>query len=330
MYEFLKMQEYEVLRSNRHLGDNIILLGFGGSHAYGTYTPTSDIDVRGIATRTADEICLGEDFEEVTDVDTDTVIYSFDKMIQLLTMCNPNTIEIMGLRPQDYMRVSPVGRELLDKKSMFLSKLCIKTFGGYATAQLYRLRQKTLAALTPEEWNGHIAKVIAGMSEHLEKSWGITGVRVRQSGSDLLADIDEMRNIPIEAFYGITNEIGNVIKEYNKNSTRNHKAIEHGKINKHAMHLLRLYIMVCDILERGEIITYREDEHDMLMDIRNGKYTGEDGLIGQGFFDILSEYEARFEKAQKNTKLPDEPDYAAIEKFRLKVNRDIVLGKGQQ
>ena len=325
MCGFLQEREYDFLRTDKHLGDNIILLGYGGSLAYGTNISTSDIDLRGIAARTADEICLGEDFEEVLGTETDTVIYSFDKMIALLSMCNPNTIEIMGLRPQDYLKISPVGQELLDKKSMFLSKLCIKTFGGYATAQLYRLRQKTLAALTPEEWNSHIAKVIAGMSEHLEKSWGITGVKVKQAGGELFADIEAMRDVPIESFYGIANEIGNVIKEYNKNSTRNNKAIEHGKINKHAMHLLRLYIMVCDILEKGEIITYREDEHSLLMDIRNGKYTGEDGLIGQGFFDILSEYEDRFEQACKNTKLPDEPDYAAIDAFRLKVNRDIVL-----
>ncbi|MBO4415180.1 MAG: nucleotidyltransferase domain-containing protein [Lachnospiraceae bacterium] len=325
MCDFLQEREYDFLRTDKHLGDNIILLGYGGSLAYGTNISTSDIDLRGIAVRTADEICLGEDFEEVLGTETDTVVYSFDKMISLLSMCNPNTIEIMGLRPQDYLKISPVGQELLDRKSIFLSKMCIKTFGGYATSQLYRLRQKTLAALTPEEWNGHIAKVIAGMSEHLEKSWGITGVKVKQAGGGLFADIEAMQDVPIESFYGIANEIGNVIKEYNKNSTRNNKAIEHGKINKHAMHLLRLYIMVCDILEKGEIITYREDEHSLLMDIRNGKYTGEDGLIGQGFFDILSEYEDRFEQACKNTKLPDEPDHAAIDAFRLKVNRDIVL-----
>lgn len=43
-------KKYNFLRENEHLGKNIILLGLGGSHAYGTNTETSDLDIRGIAT----------------------------------------------------------------------------------------------------------------------------------------------------------------------------------------------------------------------------------------------------------------------------------------
>lgn len=49
-------KEYNFLRENEHLGKNIILLGLGGSHAYGTNTETSDLDVRGIATNSKEEI----------------------------------------------------------------------------------------------------------------------------------------------------------------------------------------------------------------------------------------------------------------------------------
>ena len=45
----IKKPEYEFLEKNEHLGKNIILLGLGGSHAYGTNTETSDLDVRGCA-----------------------------------------------------------------------------------------------------------------------------------------------------------------------------------------------------------------------------------------------------------------------------------------
>lgn len=41
--------EYSFLLKNEHLGDNIILLGLGGSHAYGMDKEGSDLDVRGIA-----------------------------------------------------------------------------------------------------------------------------------------------------------------------------------------------------------------------------------------------------------------------------------------
>ena len=54
--------EYKFLREDPHLGNNIILLGLGGSHAYGMNKEGSDIDIRGIALNSKDEILLGDDF----------------------------------------------------------------------------------------------------------------------------------------------------------------------------------------------------------------------------------------------------------------------------
>lgn len=88
----LLTSEYDFLRTDPRLGKNIILLGLGGSHAYGTSTQTSDLDCRGIAMNTPKGILLRQDFEQVENRATDTVIYSFNKMIGLLADCNPNTI----------------------------------------------------------------------------------------------------------------------------------------------------------------------------------------------------------------------------------------------
>lgn len=46
--DLLLNEEYNFLRENEHLGDNIILLGLGGSHAYGTNIEGSDIDIRAL------------------------------------------------------------------------------------------------------------------------------------------------------------------------------------------------------------------------------------------------------------------------------------------
>ena len=42
-------------------------------------------------------------FEQYEDVHTDTVIYSFNKIIRLLLECNPNTIEMLGLDEEQYL-----------------------------------------------------------------------------------------------------------------------------------------------------------------------------------------------------------------------------------
>lgn len=49
---------YEFLKTNPHLGDNIIFLTLGGSYAYGMNKETSDLDLRGIALNSKREILL--------------------------------------------------------------------------------------------------------------------------------------------------------------------------------------------------------------------------------------------------------------------------------
>ena len=115
--EKLKSAEYDFLRTNENLGSNIILLTLGGSHAYGMDKEDSDVDVRGISLNSKSDILLGADFEQVVDVDTDTTVYSFNKMIQLLTSNNPNTIEQLGCLPQHYFYLSEIGKELLDNRN---------------------------------------------------------------------------------------------------------------------------------------------------------------------------------------------------------------------
>ena len=118
----LRTQEYDFLRENENLGSNIILLGFGGSHAYGTNNENSDVDIRGVATRTTRSILTGSDFEQVVDVDTDTTVYSLDKIVKLLCSCNPNTIEMLGLKPEHYIYLSDAGKKLIENRHLFLSK----------------------------------------------------------------------------------------------------------------------------------------------------------------------------------------------------------------
>ena len=45
------------------------------------------------------------------------------------------------------------------------------------------------------------------------------------------------------------------------------------------------------------------------------------------FYDILREYEAKFEEAKKTTTLPDNPDYTEINKFVVSVNERVVKGE---
>ena len=147
--------EYSFLKE-KPLGNNIILLGLGGSYAYGTNTENSDLDIRGIATHSAEDILTRKGFEQVVNEATDTTVYSLEKIVNLLSNCNPNTIEILGLEPWQYLYIGYIGQELIKNKDMFLSKRAAHSFGGYATAQLRRLSNKAVRTVEQEQREKHI------------------------------------------------------------------------------------------------------------------------------------------------------------------------------
>lgn len=327
--KLIKNKEYDFLRTNHHLGENICLLGLGGSYAYGTNVKDSDVDIRGIAVRAKEDILLGKDFETIVDAKTDTTIYSLDKVFGLLSNCNPNVIEIVSLKPEQYLYVNEIGQKILHNKNIFLSKKCIQTFGGYANQQLYRLQQRTLAALSEKEYNEHISKVLNGMQEHLKDKYHLSVPTYVNDDGQIMMMLNflnrETLDIPLENIAGILSEMNNTLRDYTKTSKRNEHALAHNKINKHAMHLIRLYAMANDLLENGEVITFREKEHDLLMDIRNGKYSKDNGQMSKEFFDIVKAYEDKFNILKTITKLPEEPDYAAINNLRCEINEMIIL-----
>ena len=136
-----------------------------------------------------------------------------------------------------------------------------------------------------------------------------------------------LKHYPLRDYKSMWSEMNNIVKDYSKIGKRNKHAVEHGKLGKHMMHLVRLYYMCFDILENEKIITYREKEHDLLMDIRNGKYLDENKQPIPEFFEMVNELEKRLEYDAENTSLPDSPDYKRINEFVMSVNERIVKGE---
>ncbi len=329
----LSTPAYSFLRENEHLGKNIILLTLGGSHAYGTDTEGSDLDVRGCALNSKWEILVNNSFEQVTDQETDTTIYAFNKLIPLLAACNPNTIELLGNRPEHYLYVSGPGRELLENSGLFLSKRAVHSFGGYANQQLRRLDNKAARLVGQEDEERHILKTIEHASyEWRERYFSMPEDAVRlyvdkavgkERDSEIFMDIT-LNHYPLRDYQCMWAEMQGIVKSYARVGKRNANAISHGKLAKHMMHLIRLYMMCLDILEREQIVTYREKEHSLLMDIRNGKYLDENRQPVPEFFEMVAAYEKRVEYAARNTSLPEEPDSQKIREFVAGVNERVV------
>ena len=331
--EKLKSQEYDFLRQDKNLGNNIIILTLGGSHAYGTDTESSDLDIRGCALNSKMQILTNEKFEQFVNDDTDTTIYAFNKLISLICNCNPNTIEMLGNKPEHYFYVSQIGRELLDNSHLFLSKKAINSFGGYANQQLRRMENKANRLVGQAQNEEHIYKTIEHAAyDFRERYFTMPDDAIKlyidkavQEGyeTEIFMDVN-LHHYPLRDYADMWSEMKSIVKSYAKIGKRNEKAIEHNKLGKHMMHLIRLYMMCLDILENEKIVTFREKEHDILMDIRNGKYLDDKKQPIPEFYEMVNEYEKRLDYAKENTSLPNNPDYKRINEFVASVNERVV------
>ena len=256
----IKLPQYDFLKTDVHLNNNIILLGLGGSRAYGVETSTSDWDWRGVASNSCKEILLGQDFEQVVDKTTDTTIYSIKKFVNLLISNNPNILEICGNKPEHIIYMNEIGQELIENKSMFLSRKAIGSFKGYALAQLHRLENALCHDTYSEEQQlAHIKNAMDraiisfnGRYEHFKEGM----ITIDTNTKDILINCD-INNMPLGEYNGIINELKEILKTYNKLNARNNKKDEY-HLSKHIMHIFRLLYMYIDIAKDMDIITYRE------------------------------------------------------------------------
>ena len=331
--ELMMTEEYDFLRTNPRLGNRIILMGLGGSYAYGTNHADSDIDFRGITLNMPSDLLGLTQFEQYEDANTDTVIYSFNKIVNLLLECNPNTCEILGLDDDQYLIMTPLGEELIRNRKMFLSKRAIKSFGGYASAQLRRLQNALARDSMPQtERERHILNSVNNALDDFNSKYnmfdkGSIHLYIDQAENpDMETEIfvdASYRHLPLRDYEKMWETMHNVVKDYNKIGKRNNKK-DDNHLNKHAMHLIRLFMMAIDILEKGEIRTHRVDDLNLLLKIRNGGFQKEDHTFEPEFYDILTDYENRLEKAAQETLLPDIPDMEKVETFVEYVNRKAI------
>ncbi|ODM26132.1 nucleotidyltransferase [Clostridium sp. Bc-iso-3] len=318
----LNTSAYEFLRTDSHLGKNILILTTAGSIAYGTNVDTSDIDIRGVTLETKQDLMGLSSFEQFEDRITDTVIYGLKKFINLCLDSNPNVLEILGTRPEHLLVITKEGQLLRDNVDLFLSKKAIQSFGNYATAQLRRLKNALARDNYPQaEKEQHILDSILGQMEHLKRTYkSFTKEEIdlyidqsdrQEMDTEIFIDIC-LKHYPLRDLKNIYSDMNNIVKNYSKLNHRNSKKDEL-HLNKHAMHLIRLLITGTEILEGKGINTYREKERDFFLDIRKGKYSYSE------LFEMVDMYEHKFKVATESTSLPEQPNYKRVEELMLEI-----------
>lgn len=127
--------------SDNHL-DNLIVRHLAGSQAYGTSTPTSDTDFRGIFM--ADKEFILTPFftvNEVSDVsEEDTKYYELNNYMKLYLDANPNILESLWVDESDIVFRTDLYEHLRGARSELLSSKIAFTYTGYAHNQAKRMK----------------------------------------------------------------------------------------------------------------------------------------------------------------------------------------------
>ena len=121
-----------------------------GSQAYGTSTPESDVDYRGIFKLSNEEfltlpiLIKGKSefpLREISSEDgEDSKYFELRKFLQMAGNCSPICLELL-FTPKDFIKlITPIGQELINHRNIFITKKVYYSFVEYAVAQIKRAK----------------------------------------------------------------------------------------------------------------------------------------------------------------------------------------------
>jgi predicted nucleotidyltransferase len=110
-----------------------------GSQAYGTQTPTSDIDKKFVYILPEDFI-LGTGYVEQININKDYVGWEVRRFLELLESNNPTVLELLNSPEDCIVSKNPLFDIIINEKNKFITKGCKNSFGGYARQQIKKAK----------------------------------------------------------------------------------------------------------------------------------------------------------------------------------------------
>jgi hypothetical protein len=173
----------------------LLLECISGSRAYGLHTHQSDTDIKGVFLLPKENFYGLEYIDQVNNDSNDEVYYELKRFVDLLTKNNPNILELLATPEDCILYRHPAMNEI--KPELFLSKLCMQTFAGYAESQIKKARGLNKKIVNPisEERKSILdfCYVVKGQGSASLNSWlSDHGYRQEECG---LINIPHMRDM---------------------------------------------------------------------------------------------------------------------------------------
>jgi len=113
----------------------IMFRAITGSTSYGLNTKDSDVDYKTIYIQSNDDILSNKYIPQI-DISPDDVAYELRRFLELVSVGNPNVLELLWLDDEFILYESAEWKIIKGYREVFLTKNCLNTYSGYARTQL--------------------------------------------------------------------------------------------------------------------------------------------------------------------------------------------------
>lgn len=283
-----------------------IFEGIVGSQLYGTSTPESDLDTRGVCIPPIKvQLNPFENFEQKDSgfEEEDRTIYNLSKFMKLCADSNPNIVELLFVPEDKILFKTKEWDYLIENKQYFLSTKAKFTFTGYAFSQLNKIKSHRQWFVDPPK------------KKPERKDFGL-GDKPIISGENL----SFLLNTPLDIFKEAIQEELNRERAYreekkkwdnyvawrdNRNPKRRATEELFGYDTKYASHIFRLMSEGKELLLTGKI-TFPLPNAFEITAIKNGFYEYEKMI------ENAEAIEKEFEMWYNESILPKFPDRNAL------------------
>jgi len=117
--------------------EKLLFKAIVGSQSSGCATPESDIDIKGVYIQSIDDL-ITFGYKPQIEVSKDETYWEVQRFLELLLSANPSVLELLNSPEDCILKTSPQFDLIVKNKDKFLTKKCLKSFGGYVKSQLLK------------------------------------------------------------------------------------------------------------------------------------------------------------------------------------------------
>lgn len=315
----------------------ILVKAIAGSHLFGTNTPSSDMDYKGVFLPEASDILLGKFDQTIhlntnnsgnknTKDDVDIEFYSLDKFLKMLYQGQTVAWELLFTPDNMILEKHPVWDEIKAATPNFLNKK-VDSFIGYCKQQAHKYGvrgsrldtiSKSIEILMCHQSYGAILTIeimdelINTKLQHIEKYLDINGKQmINICGKKFgIGTPIEFALHPLEKYYA---EYGARSKLAQQNQGVDWKALSHA---------VRVCMQASSLLKHGEIkLPMHPDQVTLLKGIKAGQ------LSFEVVANLIEEYQADMLRDREQSNLREEPDLKAFQKIQCDIYGRVVRGQ---